>query len=619
MLHDFSFSFTGKLLIIILPLVCIPVIIVGYLSYTASIERVTEMSKNELMTQAKKAGEHINNIFESSMMDLQTMAWLPIIEDYYYMKLYRLEAEAKDSREKVKTLFSHFLKRSPYYTRIRFVDKGGDERLCVQANPVFRAMRNVKEAAFFKQSGQSGKNSITISEIFYDTSHNGYVIHLSIPFINIWGEFAGLVILDLDYDKLMKHITDIPIQPPGYAFMLDGRGRTIAHPKYYPYEDDPTRSPEANLRDISRKMMNGEDGWHTYKLSTEKIAAYTPIPVMGWSLAVNLPISEFKKEALQIRERIVKMVLLILIGATVIVSLLSHRSLKPIRTIAKATERIAAGDLNQEIPVNSRDELGKLTVSFNQMTKKLKKVQQELIRSEKLISMGRLSAGVAHEFRNPLNSMKGALVFIRRKRPDDLLVKEYISLTLEEIERLSKFVTEFLSFAKQSTPIPEPLDINKLITDLFKKFEEIFLDRKITLQTKLSRHLPNILADGGQMEQVLYNVVINAIHAMAGGGTLSVITSGPEHESEYDEDAMVLISIKDTGSGIPNRHLQNIFDPFFSTKENGTGLGLPISLGIVESHHGRFTISSREAHGTTVNIKLPLKFESPDCEVWSEA
>ena len=154
------------------------------------------------------------------------------------------------------------------------------------------------------------------------------------------------------------------------------------------------------------------------------------------------------------------------------VGFISYRLLHPIKNLVIATEKIAEGDLNYKIPVQSGDELGKLTRSFNSMVKELNKIQTELVRSEKLISMGRLSSGVAHEIRNPLNAMKGAIVFMQKKRSDDRFVNEYTNIILEEINRLNEFVTEFLYFAKQSEPKCVPTDFNAIINNTLNLFEE---------------------------------------------------------------------------------------------------------------------------------------------------
>jgi signal transduction histidine kinase len=223
-----------------------------------------------------------------------------------------------------------------------------------------------------------------------------------------------------------------------------------------------------------------------------------------------------------------------------------------------------------------------------------------------LISLGRLSAGVAHEIRNPLNAMKGAIVYLQRRKSHDTLIQEYTQLILEEIDRLNQFVTEFLYFARQSSPNLTPANLNELIRNTLNLFEEKFREKGINVVKHLDPSLPSLMIDPNQMEQVIVNLFINACDAMAEGGVLELSTEIKRDGQGADSSFRALVKVEDDGAGIPHEHLQNIFDPFFSTKETGTGLGLPISLGIVESHGGKLKVQSQESKGTKVIIELPV-------------
>jgi signal transduction histidine kinase len=600
------FSVTSKLLLFVLPLVCLPVAIVGYLSYHASVEWVTHLSRDQQMTQAKTSADRINSIFKSCRMDLETVTRLPAIEDYYYNIVYHLKAEAEDSRKKIIKLFRDFIARSPYYYQIRFLDENGIEIVRVCADGQEKQLSVQGPQAFFQDMRLMGEERLHISEITCSPSHQGFVVYFAKPFINIWGEFAGAVVIDLDYNKVIDVVKAIRVGEQGYAFLVDQLGRTIAHPQFKPYEYGLSKYPAPRLREFVINMMAGETGWKAYYYLGEKAAAYAPIPAMDWSLAVAIPIEEFKKEAQAIRVKVVQVVVATLLLAVVVVIVLSYNLLRPVRRLVAATERIASGDLSQEIAIKSGDELGALTRSFNRMVRNLKEIQSELVRSEKLISLGRLSAGVAHEIRNPLNAMKGAIVYLQRRKSHDTLIQEYTQLILEEIDRLNQFVTEFLYFARQSSPNLTPANLNELIWNTLNLFEEKFREKGINVVKHLDPSLPSLMIDPNQMEQVIVNLFINACDAMAEGGVLELSTEIKRDGQGADSSFRALVKVEDDGAGIPHEHLQNIFDPFFSTKETGTGLGLPISLGIVESHGGKLKVQSQESKGTKVIIELPV-------------
>ena len=609
------FSITIKLLLFVLPLVCIPIAIVGYLSYQASVDSVTRLSREEQILEAKTAAAEINAIFESCCRDLETMAAF-IIRDVRYKNTFPFEASKESDREKILKIFRDFGLRSPYYIQFHILDPLGREILSPRLEGLDTKMaRQLPETSVWGSIGE-GEKGCRVSRIMYSSLHQRYIVQFSRPLLfSDDGRPIAELVIDMDFDKVTELVKDIRIGENGYAFLVDQSGRTIAHPFSKPYEYDLTKYEDPRLREFIVDIITGESGWRMYYDDFgEKAAAFAHVPATGWSLAVSIPIEELKREAKAIRARVLELVLAILIVAGAGVGTLSYQLLRPVRRLVVATEQMAGGNLRQEIPVRSRDELGTLTKSFNRMVRNLRKIQTELIRSEKLISLGRLSAGVAHEIRNPLNAMKGAIVYLQKRRSEDSVIHEYTQLVLEEIDRLNEFVTEFLYFAKQSPPNPVPTDFNELLQNTLNLLDEEFRDKGITATLHADSLLPLLEIDPHQMEQVFLNLFVNAVHAMPGGGALTVSTAVQKDVRKGNTHFKAVAEVKDDGVGISQEHLKSIFDPFFSTKESGTGLGLPISLGIVESHEGKMQIVSKEGKGTTVIVELPLEEYNADRE-----
>jgi two-component system NtrC family sensor kinase len=615
------FSITIKLLLFVLPLVCIPIAIVGYFSYQASVDSVTRLSSEEQILQAKTAAAEINTIFESCCRDLETMVEF-IIRDLRYTNTFPLETHEANDREKILRIFRDFGSRSPYYIQFRLLDPLGHEILTPRLEGLDQNVSKESPETSFWGSIGNGEKGCRISRITYSGLHQRYIVQFSRPLLYSGnGLPIAELVIDLDFDKVIELVKDIRIGKNGYAFLVDQSGRTIAHPFIKPYEYDLTKYEDPRLREFIVDIITGESGWRTYYDDFgEKAAAFAHVPATGWSLAVSIPIEEFKSEAKAIRARVLELVLAILIFAGGGVGVLSYQLLRPVRSLVVATEQMAGGDLRQEIPVRSRDELGTLTKSFNRMVRNLRKIQTELIRSEKLISLGRLSAGVAHEIRNPLNAMKGAIVFLQKRRSEDSLIREYTQLILEEITRLNEFVTEFLYFAKQSPPNRVPTDLNGLLQNTLDLLDEEFSEKGINVSFLVDVSLPLLEIDPHQMEQVFLNLFVNAIHAMPGGGTMIVSTAVQKDVRKGITHLKAVAEVKDDGVGISQEHLKNIFDPFFSTKESGTGLGLPISLGIIEGHApgGEMKNCRTEGAGTTVIVELPLEGDNSDREFLNE-
>lgn len=631
----YRFSIPFKLLVLILPLVSIPIVIVGYLSFESSIKSVTNISKKYHLLQAKEAAREINSLFQSCMDDLETLA--RTIGDYSEKEHY------KDFQEKIRPLVQNYIKNTPYYFQIYLMDQYGYKTLSVNRNeqnetgssPSDGIFLNLNEKADGEIDIQKSMNSFP-PPIFRDSRHSVYLIRLSrtVPVKpgNITA-FNGTVTIELNYDKVMELVRNIHIGKKGYAFLVDNMGRTIAHPIFKPYEYDLTRYDDSRLREFVINMLSGDTGWMTFYEDGEKAAAYAPISTMQWSLAVTIPINEFRQDAEPLQRQVFYIVIVMILISTVLVIFISHKIIRPMRKLVEATKQVASGDLSSEIPVRSRDELGLLTSSFNQMIRSLRKIQNELVASEKLISMGRLSAGVAHEIRNPLNAMKGAIVYLQRCRESDDLVMEYTGLIHEEVERLNQFVTEFLLFAKQSPPKKIDTDINELIRNICMLFKNELKAHSVELIQHFDDNLPLIMADPQQLEQVFINIIINALHAIPPlNGRIRIMTQYrplgsivSDHSKLQKEKRQIMenplktepptavITISDNGTGISNEAKKFIFDPFYSTKEMGTGLGLPISLGIVENHGGKLKLFSRgKEKGVTALIELPVLYPESD-------
>lgn len=593
-----------KLLLVIIPLVCIPIAVVGYFSIQASVERVNRLVRQEQMVQVEAAAGKINQVFHDCRIALETITRLPVLEDYHLAGLFRLEAEADFNRDNLIRLFQDFMARSPYYHRIIFLNPQGGMQVQAGAEDPPLGSRNQGWPEFFARAILLSPEEHSFSRVLPRPDGAGYSLFAARPVFTGWRELAGVVVIELDFARIARIVRDIHLSQEGYSFLVDSTGRTLVHPSYKPYEFSPSQDSEPSLRGLVARMTGGGTGWDDYTFQgREKTAAFAPIPIMKWSLGVTTPIEEFGREAYAIRNRVIQVVVITLLISLFGVSILSYNLLRPVRRLVAATNRLAGGDLKQEIEVQSRDELGDLTISFNRMIRNLSRIQRELVRSEKLISLGRLSAGVAHEIRNPLNAMKGAMVHLQQRWVDEPLIQQYTRLVSEEIDRLNRVVTDFLYFAKQSPPKLRKADLPAIIIGTQDLLADQAAKAGVSFQNDLDPALPPVVLDANQIGQVLLNLVINALDAMPNGGRIT-FRAWPEAQSGAGR---VRVEVADQGEGISEAALASVFDPFFTTKDDGTGLGLPLSLGIVEGHGGSLSLESRPGGGTKAIIILPLE------------
>lgn len=315
------------------------------------------------------------------------------------------------------------------------------------------------------------------------------------------------------------------------------------------------------------------------------------------------------------------------LGLTLLTRSMVHR---PVKILLRHTRTLARGEWPQ-IASPSRDEIGDLAEAFNEMshnlrkareeleqwaatlehkveerTRQIKEMQSELIRSEKLASLGELVAGIAHEINNPL---AGILMFSSLISKDPRLnpaLIDDLQTIISETQRCSRIVRELLNFSRESVPQKSLDSINRVLDLTLCLVENQAYFHNIRINRLYDPALPKIPMDAAQLQQVFINMMVNASQAMPQGGELTIQT-GLEPDKDH-----VFVRIRDTGCGISQESLEKIFDPFFSTKgHQGTGLGLSVSYGIVESHGGQIEVESQVGAGTLFIVHLPMHPPAP--------
>lgn len=278
---------------------------------------------------------------------------------------------------------------------------------------------------------------------------------------------------------------------------------------------------------------------------------------------------------------------------------------EPIHNVVAAARKVAAGDLNQNLPVDRKDEIGDLTKSFNFMVQRLReqrRLEERLREAEHLSAIGQLSRGIAHEIRNPLNFISLSIDHIKTKyRPADGAGAEgfekLVESMKEEIHRLDRLVRDFLDYGKPLKLDLQPCQTRELLADVIEIVKAKAESDRIRI-VETYEALPELRLDTELMKSCLFNVVTNAFQAMPDGGTLTV-------QSE-ERDGRFLLHIADTGTGVSEEHLTRIFEPFFTTKSQGLGLGLAMTRRVIEEHGGKIEFASVKGQGSEVTISLPL-------------
>ena len=292
--------------------------------------------------------------------------------------------------------------------------------------------------------------------------------------------------------------------------------------------------------------------------------------------------------------------LLVWVGA----ALIARRLLAPIERLTEGVKAVAAGDWSRQVQVTSRDEIGLLAREFNAMAASLDSQQRELRRAERLAAVGRISAQITHEVRNPLNAIGLNAELLAEEleaRPD--LSPEARALCAaigREVDRLNAVTEEYLRFARPPRQAAGRVDLGEAAATLLDFLAPELSAARVEVRRELPPGLPPVRGDEGQLRAVLLNLVRNSREAMAGGGVLTVAARRAD-----GAEGAVELRVSDTGGGIPPEAVARVFDPFYSTKERGTGLGLAFVQQVVQEHGGTVRCDSQPGRGTTFTLRFP--------------
>ena len=326
------------------------------------------------------------------------------------------------------------------------------------------------------------------------------------------------------------------------------------------------------------------------------------------ALDLDISLASMRKAVATNRNVMISFAILTILVVSLVISLFTMKFVShPVTHLIGTMQEVEKGNLDRRVNLATNDELGMLGESFNSMISKLDEAKKELqvlheselARADRLASIGELASGIAHEIKNPLAGIGAAIQVISEGIAKDDPQKEVLDEIMKQIERLNKTIKDFLAYARPTEPrmaIYDITDVAKKAVFLIRKQAE---NQKVTIEENYKYNIPGLLIDPEQVQQVMVNIMLNAVQAMPEGGRLII--------SAKAEPKFVELSVTDTGKGIPKDNLAKIFTPFYTTKHQGTGLGLSISNRIIEKHNGSIRVESEVGRGTTFNIRLPIK------------
>lgn len=475
------------------------------------------------------------------------------------------------------------------------------------------------------------EGKVSVSSVYTVPGKNVPLISLAIPASDGEGSRKMVLAVELALRDIQRTIGNFSVGSKGLAYLVDRSGRIISHPRF-----DLVRS-RANIEsigisndlfakeEIGNFLFAGSDG-------SRHLGVYSPLTAVQWGVIVDQPSEEAFASV-----RMLKLQTIFWIGAGLIVavaiSIVFARSLtRPVEGCARGAREIARGNFDYRIAVETRDEVGDLSQSFNYMagelkksiqeierqneeirrwnielqdrveerTRELKDAQQQLVQAQKMAAVGELGAGIAHELNNPLAGILGfAQLRLTKHQEGDPEFKAYQRIEKEAL-RCKEIIHNLLVFSQGEAGAGQGLiHLPHLIRDALEVLEGQLSAQGIVIEQEYSEAALEVRGDPTQLKQALIHLITNSQNAMPDGGKLKITARG--------EGGVVLLKVADTGRGIPAEHLDRIFDPFFTTKENwqSKGMGLALVYRIIENHRGTITVQSEVGKGTTFTLTFP--------------
>jgi signal transduction histidine kinase len=371
----------------------------------------------------------------------------------------------------------------------------------------------------------------------------------------------------------------------------------------------PTRTPADVYRTIVLDRLPAFVGQEDVGGVSYRLAA-APVRAGGRELIVTVPQSlrqqDTEEQIDELDRRVVFAGVLFSLFGAALGYWMAERIADPVNRLTRATRRIARGDLDARIATTSSDELRRLVEDFNQMADDLKRQRADLERTQRLEAWAEMARQVAHDIKNPLTPIQLSAEHARRVnqdrgRPLSPVLDDCVNAILTQVKLLRQISAEFSSFASSPTPRPEPTRVSDIVEEVVRPYRT-GLTNRITIEVHAPADLPVIRIDRTLFGRALTNVIENALHAMPGPGKISI----DSRLSTLDGHRRVLVTVTDTGVGMDQEALSRIFEPYFSTKATGTGLGLTIAKRNIELNGGTIDVKSERGVGTAVTISVPV-------------
>lgn len=616
---QFREKISHRFFVAIMLIVVLPIAIISYESYILATRTLTTFAYQHMATIADNKANHLGSWLEERLDDVGILAGLSVIGEACRRYSENMETSSEIPLNMLKDTLDLIEGTSPSYENIYILLPDG--RVLSSTHPDLVHTQGFYEQGLPERLRSSDEP--VLGPAYQYPEKKGWHVQLAAKINGSEESTLGFVVAVLDLSKTVDPIMveRIGLGETGETYLVNKARRIISESRFLNYAE--TVGQSFDTPGI-RSVLEEKKGTAVYEnyLGREVLGAYVWLPRYEWGLLAEMETEEILWPLAWIKTIGVCTSVVLGFICLLMAFLVSRRISRPIGQVAEAAERMAEGDLEQQIPFSSKDEVGRLAVSFNTMAQQLAHsitslrqkeeslerayneliaAQEQLLRSERMAAIGELVASVAHEMRRPLSSIKLNLQIIGRSLGKETVFHEHYEIAFEQVVQMERMLSDLLNYSKPLEVQKKDISVEALIGKCLKELEGELSTRNIKVEQSVPPDLPPIIGDPAKIAQVLINVVKNGLEASRQNGRIKVSAQAEESSC----DTVITITVTDRGAGISQRNLRLIFKPFFTTKKGGTGLGLPIVKKIMDAHRGSIVIESEESTGTTVHLTFP--------------
>lgn len=636
----------AKLITAFLALTILPLSIAGVYGIFYAIVTLEENTLRHLEYEISSKAEDVEKFLKTVHRDVLFLSQTVVMRDIVDSKEVGGGAEYQRLRERLERAALIISQTRPYYYQIRYINERGYEIVRIDfdgkasKSVPFNLLQYKGDRYYFTDAMKYSKGECYVSPMDLNVERGEVelphkpVVRVATLVFDSLGRKKGIVIINLYANYLIQQMQKLSIAKGGTTFLVNKEGFYLSHMNSQGIDSRSfiLGSTEGLGKDypslVVNQILSGKPG--TIKDKND-IISYTPIFTGDavskefWVLTLIYPKKAIFASVFRMEVAYILIGLFAIIAASVIGIWMARRFTRPILELHQGVEWIANGDFEHTLNIRTGDEIEELAAHFNGMILKLKDfrdktlhwnkflqdevskrteeritMERQLFHADKLVSLGELSAGIAHEIGNPLAAIKTVIQAMDDEMPFTGKQREYMQRILKEVDRLATFLKTFSAFAHPSVNQAAKCRVDLVLNDVVFLVRNEALKHNIEIDYTVHKDTREALMDSDQLKQIFINLILNAIQAMQDSGRISISIGNMDGKG-------IKISASDTGPGIPPEIIGKIFDPFFTTKPNGTGLGLSIVHRIIKEHKGEIAVKSEAGKGTTFDVVLPAE------------